>query len=92
MQTLDPALQRLLRGEARGMDRYRTSTRDDGTTVYSVLLRSNNPEALRDAGLPLNSVQGDIVTARLSLEQLRTAARLEAVQRIENPTEASPNL
>lgn len=90
MQKLDPALQRLVRGESRGMDRYSTSMRDDGVTVYSVILRSNTPEVLRDAGLPLNSVQGDVITARLSITQLRTAARLDAVRRIENPTETTP--
>lgn len=72
------------------MDRYSTSMRDDGVTVYSVILRSNTPEVLRDAGLPLNSVQGDVITARLSITQLRTAARLDAVRRIENPTETTP--
>ena len=73
------------------MDRYSTSRRNDGVTVYSVIIRSNNPEALRKADLPLNSVQGDVITARLSIAQLRTAARLAAVQRIENPTETTPN-
>ena len=89
MQKLDPALQRLVRGESRGMDRYSTFERDE-VTVYSVILRSNNPEALRKADLPLNSVQGDVITARLSITQLRTAARLDAVRRIENPTETTP--
>jgi len=89
MQKLDPALQRLVRGESRGMDRYSTFERDE-VTVYSVILRSNNPEALRKADLPLNSVQGDVITARLSIAQLRTAARLDAVRRIENPTETTP--
>lgn len=91
MQKLDPALQRLIHGESRGMDRYSTSTRNDGVTVYSVILRSNTPEALRKADLPLNSVQGNVITARLSIPQIRTAARLEAVQRIENPTATTPN-
>lgn len=90
MNKLDPALQRLVEGEPRGMDRYSTSERDDGTTVYGVILRSDDPASLQDAGLPVNSVQGDIVTARLTIDQIRRAARLDAVRRIENPTQTGP--
>jgi hypothetical protein len=90
LQKLDPALQRLVQGESHGMDRYSTSKREDGKTAYSVILRSNEPEALRKAGLPLNSVQGDIITARLTIAQIRKAARLEAVRKIENPTQTRP--
>lgn len=72
------------------MDRYSASERDDGTTVYSVILRSDQPAALREAGLPVNSIQGEIVTARLSIEQIRKAARLEAVRKIENPAQTGP--
>ncbi len=92
MQKLDPALQRLVQGETRSMDQFSASERDDGTTVYSVILRSEQPEALREAGLPINSVQGSIVTARLRIAQIREAATLEAVQNIENPTQHDPNL
>lgn len=90
MQKLDPALQRLVRGESRSIDRYATAEREDGTTVYSVLLRSDRPEALQEAGLPLNSVRDDIATARLTIPQLNTAARLDAVWKIENPTQMQP--
>lgn len=89
-QKLDPALQRLLRGGARSIDRYETHERTDGATVYSVILRSDRPEALRDAGLPLNSVRDDIITARLTINQLKEAARLEAVRSIENPKQTYP--
>lgn len=89
-EKLDPALQRLVEGGDPTMDRYSTSESDDGTTVYSVILRSDDPSALREAGLPINSVRGDIVTARLTVSQIREAARLDAVRRIENPSQMSP--
>lgn len=92
LQKLDPALKRLVQGESRGMDRYSTSKRDDGTMVYSVILRSSKPEALRQAELPINSVKGDIITARLTIAQIRKAARLKVVRKIENPTRTRPTL
>lgn len=89
-EKLDPALQRLIEGEAPSTDRYSTSERDDGTTVYSVILQSDDPSALREAGLPINSVRGDLVTARLTVAQIREAAKMDAVRRIENPSQMSP--
>lgn len=90
MEKLAPSLQRLVQNEARSMDRFTTAEREDGTLVYSVILRSTDPAALRAANLPINSVQGPIVTARLSVAQIRTAATLKPVEKIETPTQTQP--
>lgn len=83
MDKLAPALQRVVQGEeAPPMADLVTSTHD-GETVYAVLLRVSDADAVRDAGIPLNSVQGSVATARLTTEQLRSAARLSSVTRIE---------
>jgi hypothetical protein len=79
-----PSLRALLQGrEPRSVRPVPQSTRADGATVYPVLIRTADPEAVREAGIPLNSVQGPVATARLTLDQIRTAARLEAITRIE---------
>jgi len=79
---LDAPLQRLV-VEGEESPALETATRGDGTTVYLVLIRTDEPAALREAGLPVNSTSGDVVTARWSAEEIRTAARLSAVRRIE---------
>lgn len=87
MEKLDPALRHLLEqeGDESGPFEYVTSRREeDGTTVYAVTLRAEEPGALEEAGLPLGSVFGEIATARLSLEEIKEAARLEAVRGIRN--------
>lgn len=88
-QKLDPALQRLIAGEPLPIDRYATSSRGD-TTVYSVLITTNDVEQLRAADLPVGSVTGDVVTARLTVDEIRRATSLSSVRSIENPSRAQP--
>ena len=90
MQKLDPALQRLLQGETLAIDHYSTSERGDGTTLYSVIIRSDQPDALEKAEIPTPSVQEDVITARLTTDEIRRAAQLDAVRRIENPAQHGP--
>ena len=87
-QKLDPCLQSLVQGTPR-CKQYDTYTREDGTLLYGVIIRSDDADALRDAGLTLGSVLGSIITARLTVEDIRKAAGLEAVRAIENPGTAS---
>lgn len=82
MEKLAPALQRVVNDEAPAGMPLRTETRADGATVYPVMLRITNVDAVRQAGIPLNSVQGRVATARLSASELRRAARLDAVTQI----------
>lgn len=86
---LDAALQRLVVEGEESPD-LETATRGDGTVVYLVLVRTNDADALREADLPVNSVSGDVVTARWSVEEIRAAARLPAVRRIEASGRARP--
>lgn len=82
---LDPALRALVRGEAGGLFEYDVHEGPGGARVYGVVIRTTDPEALRRAGLPLQSVHGEVATARLTVDALRRAARLPAVVSIENP-------
>ena len=54
----------------------------DGTVVYPVVVRTDAPDALREAGLPLSTVLDRVVTARWTREQLRTALRLDEVVKV----------
>lgn len=91
MQKLTPVLQRVVKGErSSSVPSLQTRTRPDGTTEYAVLLRIENAQAVREAGIPLNSVQGSVATARLSAAELRRAAMLDAVTRIEPSGQSFP--
>lgn len=92
---LGPALQRLVaRGSAdeSGPFRYSTTARADGSRAYGVLVRTSRPGALREAGLSVGSVVGEQVTARLTIDEMKTAARLPEVSAISNsPPDNVPN-
>jgi len=90
-QKLDAELQRLIKGKTRDRDFFSTSKREDGTTVYSVLIRCDDPDVLRKVGLNISSVMGEIVTARLSVAEIRRAAQIEEVNHIENASRVSPD-
>jgi len=90
MRKLAPALQKVVKGEdPPPMANLVTATKD-GATVYAVILRVSDGTAVRDAGIPLNSVQGSVATARLTVGQIREAARLAAVDRIEPSGRTQP--
>jgi hypothetical protein len=90
MDKLSPALQRIVQGdEPPPLSDLVTGTRD-GTTVYAVILRVSDADAVRDAGIPLNSVQGSVATARLSVDQIRDAARVPEVARVEESGRVRP--
>lgn len=90
LQKLDPALRTLLE-EDRSEHDLPSSTRPDGTVVYSVFLRTSDVDAVRNAQIPINSTSGDILTARLSIDQIRRAARVEAVTSIRSSGAATPD-
>jgi len=88
LQKLDPALERLIRGENPERT-LSTTTRSDGTVAYSVFLRATDAEKVREAGIPINSASGNILAARLSKAEICRAARLDAVTSIESSGEAT---
>ena len=48
-----------------------------------VIIRTDDAAALRSAGLPVNATLGSLTTARLTLDQIRSAAQIDAVRLIE---------
>ena len=80
---LHPMLQNLIEDQDSPELQLQADLLEDGTKVYPVIIRTDNPEELKEQGIPTNSVSGDIVTARLTVEQIRKAAALSSVENIE---------
>jgi hypothetical protein len=81
MSKLGATLQRIVRGEEGG-EEEKAGTTADGRAVYPVIVRAADPEAVRASALPVGSWSGDVATARLTVEQIRRAARMQAVASI----------
>ena len=85
---LDHALKLLLReGPENPFFDYQTRDRD-GETAYGVLIRTSDPEALKKSDLPFGSPSSEILTARLTIPEIKQAARLGSIVSISNPSEA----
>lgn len=91
-QRLGPALQRFLTGDTTSTSRRVESvgTRE-GEKIYSVLIQSQNPEALRDADIPLTNVVGETITARLTVKEILTAASTDGIQSIRSDKQLEPH-
>jgi hypothetical protein len=81
---LDPPLLALLHGEAIVESQYDISTRPDGTKEYGVILRCSNVDDVQAMGIQVGSVFGDVVTARLTVAELRTILALPSVRAVQN--------
>jgi len=81
---LDPGLQSLLAEGTGPETRYDVTVRSDGTREYGVIVRTTDAEQLRAAGIRVQSVFGDVVTVRVSVDELRNVARLPAVRAVQN--------
>ena len=81
---LDPGLQALLT-EGTGTDSgYDVTIRPDGTREYGVIVRTTDAEQLRAAGIRVQSVLGDVVTVRVTVDELRNVARMPSVRAVQN--------
>lgn len=83
MAKLDPGLRQLFAQSAPGDSSYDVSVRPGGVKEYGVIIRSDSPQDLRDAGINVGSVFGDIITARVSVEELRRVVSLPAVRSVQ---------
>lgn len=79
-------LQRLIRGDEEGPRPVEAVGSRGGRSVYEVIIQCDDPDALRDAGIPLNTVQGALITARLTIDQILEAATVKAVDAIRAAT------
>jgi hypothetical protein len=87
---LDPSLQKLLETGEGDPDHYDVHTRSDGTRVYGVIIRSQNVDALRKAGIKIGSIFGDVVTAQITVKEIRKIADIPSVRSISNSSKNYP--
>ena len=80
---LDPQLAKLLSGEQVSESVLDASLRADGAKEYGVIIRSTDVQALRSAGIRIGSVLGNVITARVTLAELRTVVSLPTVRAVE---------
>ena len=83
MAKLDPGLQQLLAQSPPSDASYDVSVRANGVKEYGVIIRSSSQQDLRDAGIQVGSVFGDVITARVSVEELCRIASLPTVRAVE---------
>lgn len=84
MGKLDPQLKQLFTGDKPVESDYTISYREDGSKEYGVIIRSSNVSEIRAAGIPVGSVFGDVITARLTLVELRRVLALPSVRAVQN--------
>jgi len=79
---LTPGLLALLTEESAPDELFDVSERADGTKEYGIIIRSTNPDELRAQGIKVQSAIGDVITARVSKEQLRSLLSLPSVRSV----------
>ncbi len=80
---LDPGLQQLFSQPPPSNSSYDASVRANGVKEYGVIIRSTSPQDLRDAGITLGSIFGEVITARVSVEELRRIVAIPTVRAVE---------
>jgi hypothetical protein len=90
-EKLTPGLQALVAEESVPDELFDTNVTADGTKEYGVIIRSTNAEELRSHGIKVQSVIGDIITARVSKEQLRSLVALPSVRSVEQGNRNRPH-
>lgn len=83
MNKLDFTLQRFVLGEFVGEDELPATIRLDGSKEYGVIVRTSNVDELTKAGFRPNSVFGDVVTVRVTVDELRRLVKLSSVRFVE---------
>jgi hypothetical protein len=60
----------------------------EGENVYSALVEGASVETLQEAGVPVISVAGGVITTRLTTDEIRRVASIQEVRRIRFPKRA----
>lgn len=59
------------------------SVRTDGTKEYAVIIRSNNIEEIKSQGISVTSAFGDVIIARMTIEEIKKVITLQSVQAVD---------
>jgi len=91
MAKIQPQLQRLLAGERVADLEELSSLRTDGSREYPLIVRMTNAQELDSIGVTPGSRFGEIVTVRVTTDEIRRIARLPSVTSIEAGARSEPN-
>jgi hypothetical protein len=93
LSKLDARLQMLLSGAASqpALSELDSSVRPDGVRVYAVVIRGGTVEELRKEGIPATGGIGAVATARVTIEELKSLARISSVRSVETAKTVYPN-
>ena len=80
---LDLPLMHLLTGKPVEENRLDFLTRSDGTKEYAIIIRSNHSEEIKEMGIAVSSIFGDVIVARATIKELRKIVSLSSVRAIE---------
>jgi hypothetical protein len=89
-QKLDPPLIMLLRGDSASGSDLEIGLRKDGTKEYSVIIRSKDVEEIKQAGIQIGSSFNDVITARVSILELRKILGLASVRAVQASSKNRP--
>jgi hypothetical protein len=90
-QKLDPPLLMLLRGEAVAESDFDASLRKDGTREYAVIIRSKDADEVKSVGIQVGSVFSDVITARVTIAELRRILSLSSVRAVQASSKNYPH-
>jgi len=90
-EKLDYQLQRLMTGEVVADNLFNVYTDESGNKRYGVVITASDPEALGRNGIPINSVSGQIITAKLTLDEIRKVLNIPGVKSIQNTSKNYPH-
>jgi hypothetical protein len=89
---LGSSVRRLLTGDtlslASNLRKTEPAGEREGENVYSALVEGASVETLQEAGVPVISVAGGVITTRLTTDEIRRVASIQEVRRIRFPKRA----
>lgn len=90
-QKLDPRLVRLLSGDSVADSDLDSSLRKEGAKEYGVIIRSDNVDEVKQAGIHVGSAFNNILTARVTLAELRKILALPSVRSVQSSSKNFPH-
>lgn len=83
MNKLDSAIKSIIGTDGKKYDsRCDTLTDEHGKIKFGVIIKSSDFKVIKQSGIVLNSTIGEISTSFLSIEEIKTIAKLESVTSI----------
>ncbi len=91
MAKVDPGLRVLLERDNVADTQFDVRVRPDGSREYGVIVYGSDPDSLRSLGIRIQTVLGEMMTARVTVPELRILAAQSSVRSILKSEKASPD-